>query len=70
MSKSQVYRRYTDQSCQVIEDMIQNLEAGRSCSDNRQCRSQNCNPQTEICESGKESSSCNADYQCGLNLSC
>lgn len=70
ITTSQIYSKYTDKSCKIIEDMIANLEAGRSCYDNRLCTSGICNNQTNICESGKKGFSCNSKSQCDLELGC
>lgn len=48
--------------------MIKDMEAGRSCTDNRQCKSNMCNTKVEpeVCVSGNITASCNAHYQCGM----
>lgn len=67
MSDSQIYKRYTEKSCEPLENFEQYLNNGQPCTDNRNCMSQNC---TRKQDSDIQASGGNTFSQCLLDCEC
>ena len=46
---SQIYKKFTEKSCEPIENLGQNLENGRTCDTSRLCKSAFCEPESLKC---------------------
>ena len=67
---SQLYKKFTDKECELMEFMNQDLKNGRDCMDTRECEKGLCNTTIGICVGEEEGESCTSHDQCHLGLGC
>ena len=66
---SQVYKKVVTKKCEDLENFSnQNLNAGRTCSKNINCKTGLC--EKKVCKGFSAGTSCNNHEQCGVGLAC